>query len=189
MKKVKISIIIIIILSLTLNRTYAIYHYSFLLNAFELGRDDSPITYSIVRNNEQGYTNQDVDVLLTFNKEVDSIDGYTKLQDGNSYQKTFSDNENVNMEVTDVSGNKCNVSYSIDNIDKIPPTINNIENGVTYSGPIVPVYDDNVGIASIDVKKYRDLELSLFPDYVDSSDYKGLDLLDKSLSVRILRKT
>ena len=189
MKKIRISIVFFIVFSLIIDRVYAIYHYSYILNAFELSRDDSPITYSILRNNEEGYTNQDVDLILSFNKKVDDIDGYEKLSDGKSYKKTFSENEIIDYNITDISGNHCKVHYSIDNIDKVMPTIDNIEDGGVYTGPILPAYKDNIGIASVDIKRYKDMLVDLFPDYVDSSDYRGIDILDKSISVRVIRKS
>ena len=186
MKKIQISIVIFVILSLIADRVFAIYHYSFILNAFELNRDDTPITYSLIRNHNQGYTNQDVDVVLDFNKEIEDIEGFEKQPEGNTYKKSFAENENLDFEVTDKYGNRCTINYTIDNIDKIPPTIDNVDDGATYNTTVSPIYNDNIGISSINVEKYRDLEMRMYPDYVDSSDYKGLDLLDKSVFVRII---
>ena len=82
-----------------------------------------------------------------------TIDGRT----GKKYRKIVEENEINNFVVSDISGNKCGVSYEINNIDKEFPTINNIEDGNSYNSPVYPIYEDNVGISSIDVKKYSNL--------------------------------
>ena len=181
-KKISTCLILAIFLPL---RSYAIYHYSYNLNAYKLKRDNLPISYTFNRNNSEGYTNQDVDIVLEFNKKIEGLSGYEVLEDGRKFKKTLKENEEASFVASDIYGNKCEVSYNVNNVDKEPPDIINIENGLTYSAPIIPAYYDNIGISQIDVKKYNNIKLAFFPDYYDSSDYKGIGVLNNSIHIGV----
>ncbi len=187
-KKYIVIIVIAILVIFISNNTYANYHFKYNLEAFSLSRDNTPINYIFSRTNSEGYTNRDVEVVLEFNKNVEPLDGFEMLDGGKKYRKIVEEYEINNFVVSDISGNKCGVSYEINNIDKEFPTINNIEDGNSYNSPVYPIYEDNVGISSIDVKKYSNLKWSCFWDYYDSGDYKGIQVLNNSILVEFSGK-
>jgi hypothetical protein len=156
------------------------------LNAFSLKRDSSEITYTITRTEEdKEYTNQDVLLTILLNKKVESIDGFTISEDGKSLTKNITENESETIIVEDDSGNKKEISYDINNIDKISPEIIGVEDGETYGLNQTVEYKDNIGIKNIFIDRYSSLSFSAYTDYYDTSFYKGIDLLSNSINVNI----
>ena len=138
MNKIKriIFIMINIILILSLE-VLAKYNYKFTLNAYKLNRDASEITYTLKRSeSDKEYTNQDVILTINLNKPIYAIDGFTISEDRKILTKTITENEKNTITVEDVSGNKKDIFYEINNIDKIPPEIIGIENGKTYTSNV-----------------------------------------------------
>ncbi len=188
MNKVKkiVFIMINIILMFSIE-CFAKYNYNFTLNAYKLSRDSSEITYVISRTeSDREYTNQDVVLTIDFNKPVYPIDGFTISEDRKQLTKKISENEKSTITVEDISGNKKDVPYEINNIDKIPPEIIGVENGKTYTSNVSLDYKDNIGIKDIVVDKYSDLKLSLYDDYYDTGSYKGTDLTDTTANIRVI---
>lgn len=188
MNKIKriIFIMINIILILSLE-VLAKYNYKFTLNAYKLNRDASEITYTLKRSeSDKEYTNQDVILTINLNKPIYVIDGFTISEDRKILTKTITENEKNTITVEDVSGNKKDIFYEINNIDKIPPEIIGIENGKTYTSNVTLDYKDNIGIKDIVIDKYSDLKLSMNDDYYDTESYKGTDLTDTTANIRVI---
>lgn len=178
-----ITMIIVMILQINI---YAKYNYKYTLNAFSLNRDNSEITYEIFRtDSDKEYTNKDVLLTINLNKAVEPIDGFDISKDGKILSKTITQNENNTITVEDVSGNKKEITYNIENIDKIPPEITGVEDGKTYNTSKTIQYSDNVGIESVFIDKYSNLSLLIYPDYYDTSFYKGIDITKNSIYVDV----
>ena len=149
-KIVSFSIAIVMMLSYT---AYARYNYAIVLNAFSLTRDSSEIQYTIKKSTSE-YTNKDVSLEINTNKPIEGVEGFELSEDNKKLTKLFSENDTNTIVLKDYSGNKKDVTYEINNIDKIPPIIENIENGQTYTVNLKPTYRDNVEIKNIEIEKY-----------------------------------
>lgn len=183
----KIFFIMINIVFIFSMECFAKYNYNFTLNAYRLTRDASEITYVLSRTeNDKEYTNKDVVLTIDFNKPIYEIDGFTISENRKRLTKVISENEKNTITVEDVSGNKKDVTYEINNIDKIPPEIIGVDNGKTYTSNVTLDYKDNVGIKDIVIDKYSDLKLSLYDDYYDTGSYKGTDLTDTTANIRVV---
>lgn len=184
-KAIKIFLVFIIILTISIN-TYAKYNYQYNLKAFSLTRDNSDIIYSISRTeNETEYTNKDVMLTINLNKSVENVDGFEISNDGKTLTRLIEENEMNTIIVEDISGNKKEISYNINNIDKIPPEIIGVEDGETYNTNKEINYMDNVGIKDIFIDKYSNLSMRCYEDFYDTSFYKGIDVTSNSINVTI----
>lgn len=74
------------------------------------------LTYSITN-----YTNKDVEVKITANKELQAIKGWTLSENKLELIKKYSKNVNEDIKVKDIAGNEVVVNVSINNIDKEKP--------------------------------------------------------------------
>ena len=72
-------------------------------------------------------TNRNVEVTLTANEDVQSVEGFTKV-DNRTYKKTYTSNAKEDVTVYDIAGNKTVVTVEVTNIDKTAPEVK-----VTYS--------------------------------------------------------
>ena len=72
-------------------------------------------------------TNRNVEVTLTANGDVQSVEGFTKV-DNRTYKKTYTSNAKEDVTVYDIAGNKTVVTVEVTNIDKTAPEVK-----VTYS--------------------------------------------------------
>ena len=184
-KRIFISIIIIVIIFQT--DIYAKYNYRYELNAFSLIRDNSEIVYEISRTGlDKEYTNEDVWLTIKLNKIVEPIDGFSISDDRKQLSKTITQNENATIIVEDVSGNKKEITYNIDNIDKTPPQIIGIEDGEKYSTNKSIQYNDNIGIEKVFIDKYSNLSLLIHFDYYDTDLYKGIDITKDTAYVDVI---
>ena len=161
-------------------QSHGIYSYRYMLDAYSLSRDSRSISYIIKRDYTEGYTNNDVELIIDFNKKIEAVQGFELLNDGTRLRRVLSGNEKFDFVVNDIYGNKANIKYEVKNIDKIAPTIIGVEDGEVYDTDVTINYDDNIGIAKINVDKYGDFRIIDFPDYYDCSEYKGISLLDTS---------
>ena len=183
----KIFFIMLNIIFIFSMECFAKYNYKFTLNAYKLSRDSSEITYVLSRTeSDKEYTNKDVTLTIDFNKPIYEIDGFTISENRKKLTKVIKENEKNTITVEDVSGNKKEVTYEINNIDKIPPEIIGVEDGKTYTSNVTLDYKDNVGIKDIVIDKYSDLKLSLYDDYYDTGSYKGTDLTDTTANIRVV---
>lgn len=183
----KIFFIMINIIFIFSMECFAKYNYKFTLNAYRLSRDASEIIYTLSRTeNDKEYTNKDVVLTIDFNKPIYEIDGFTISENRKRLTKVITENEKSIITVEDVSGNRKDVSYEINNIDKIPPEIIGVDNGKTYTSNVTLDYKDNVGIKEVVIDKYSDLKISLYDDYYDTGTYKGTDLTDTTANIRVI---
>ncbi len=188
MKIAKKIFLCMIILLINLSvQVYASYNYTYNFKAFLLNRDVSPIIYNIRRNiDDEIYTNSDVVLSIDLNKPVDKIDGFDISEDGMKLTKTIKENETQTIVVEDISGNRCEIPYSVTNIDKIPPEILGVENGGVYKLPKALDYKDNVGIKSIYVDRYNSyLACKIYTDYYDTDFYRGSDTNNSTITVNL----
>ena len=72
-------------------------------------------------------TNRNVEVTLTANEDVQSVEGFTKV-DNRTYKKTYTSNAKEDVTVYDIAGNKTVVTVEVTTIDKTAPEVK-----VTYS--------------------------------------------------------
>lgn len=84
-------------------------------------------------------TNQDVTVTLTSDKKIQEVDGWTLSTDSKVLTKTFSENTSGQVLVKTLNNVETNVSYTITNIDKTPPTIDIIYSPQTPTNQTVEV--------------------------------------------------
>ena len=189
MKKIKKTLFFLTLLVLIVNpNVYARYHYEYGISAFSLKRDTQEILYNITKSNND-YTNEDIILEVTANKKINPIEGYTLSEDGKKLTKVFSENATETITLKDRSGNKKEVSYEINNIDKIPPQINGVENGKTYNTDVKPTYTDNIEVKDIIAEKYgTSLTFSCYTGYYDTSQYKGIDVTKNKIYIRISDK-
>jgi len=159
-------------------QSHGIYSYRYMLDAYSLSRDSRSISYIIKRDYTEGYTNNDVELIIDFNKKIEAVQGFELLNDGTRLRRVLSGNEKFDFEVNDIYGNKANIKYEVKNIDKIAPIIIGVEDEMTYDTDVTIHYEDNIGIAKINVDKYGDFRVIDFPDYYDCNEYKGISLLD-----------
>lgn len=159
-------------------QSHGIYSYRYMLDAYSLSRDSRSISYIIKRDYTEGYTNNDVELIIDFNKKIEAVQGFELLNDGTRLRRVLSENEKFDFVVNDIYGNKANIKYEVKNIDKIAPTIIGVEDEMTYDTDVTIHYEDNIGIAKINVDKYGDFRIIDFPDYYDCNEYKGISLLD-----------
>lgn len=182
-KIILITLNFILILSI---EVFAKHNYTFEINAYHLKRDNSKITYTLSRTgNENEYTNKDVILTINLNKPVYKIDGFAISEDKKTLKKVIKENETNTITVEDISGNTQNITYNINNIDKIPPQIIGVENGKTYNSDVQLKFIDNIGIKDIKIDKYSKLGTTVNDDYYDVTNYKGTDLTDCSAKVKL----
>lgn len=191
MKKNKKIFCFFILLIMIINfnvYVYAMYHYDYHISAFSLARDISEITYNIQKSNNE-YTNQDIILDITTNKRIYPIEGYLLSDDGKKLTKTFTENNTETIVLKDNSGNKKEVICKVNNIDKVLPQINGIEDGKTYSTNLKPTYTDNIGVKDIIANKYgSSLSFSCYTSYYDTNKYKGIDVTKNSIYIEITDK-
>ena len=186
-KLYKIFCVCIAIIIVTTS-SYAKYSYNSSIDVFALSRDISEIVYSISKSTNE-YTNADVVVEISSNKLIEAVEGFELSEDGKKLTKTYGENTTENIILEDISGNRKNVNVEVNNIDKIPPVIDGVEDGATYNKTMKPTYSDNVGIRSIVANKYgTTLSFSCYREYTDTSNYKGIDISKNTIHAEITNK-
>ena len=70
----------------------------------------------------KGLTNGNVEVTLTADENVQSVEGFTKVDD-RTYKKTYTSNAKEDVTVYDMAGNKTVVTVEVTNIDKTAPEV------------------------------------------------------------------
>ena len=188
-KKNKLIIIIIVffVCILKSNNNYAKYKYKISMNAFNLSRDISNIEYKIEKSvSDSVYTNEDIILKIITNKEIEMVPGFELDDTKRILTKIIKENETEDIILEDFSGNKQNVNYSINNIDKVPPEIIGLNDDEIYSRPLKLDYKDNIGIKEILVDRYNDsLEIYIEQDYYDAGFLKGTYVLGEKIFVDV----
>lgn len=119
----------------------------------------------------QEVKNKQVIVTITVNKKVANIEGWTSTELANGKMqltKTYSDDANESITLTDEAGNSTPVSIQV-KIDKTLPVITGVENGKTYNGTVTPVIQDE-----------SEYTVILTKDGTTVTDYKSGDAIKES---------
>ena len=66
-------------------------------------------------------TNQNVTAIITSNKEIQKVEGWTLSDDRKTLTKTYTENSSENVTINDISGNSARIKVNILNIDKVIP--------------------------------------------------------------------
>ena len=97
------------------NNVYAKYSYSINENIIKLTRNTRVANYVVNYSEKTEYVNTNITVLVTFDKEIDYLDGFTK-KDNYTFEKIYSQNVNETRVFEDYSGNKGSINVVIKNI-------------------------------------------------------------------------
>ena len=144
------------------------YNYKISVDAFEFTRDTSLPIASVSYSTKEP-TNNPVTITIKVDKDISGVEGFVWNEENKTLTKTVKENEENKLILEDLSGNKTEISYKVDWIDKINPEILGIENGKIYNAPVDILYKDNVGIKSVEVQNYGYLE-------IEFNGYPGLIL-------------
>lgn len=168
------------------NVIFAKYNIILETNNINLSRDIIVPQYEKIFS-EINWTNQDVILTIKTDEIVEAVEGFEISADGTILTKTISQNEDNQIILKDLSGNKTVVNYSVNNIDKIKPEIIGINNGDIVNHDVKLEYKDNVGIKEIFVDKYAGLDFRVFDDFYDTDTYLGIDVTDTKVRVILLQ--
>ena len=111
-----------------------------------------------ISDSNKEYSNNDVLIKITTNKEIEPLESFEISEDRKILSRVVTENESNIINLKDLSGNSVLVKYNITNIDKISPEIIGIEDGKIYSDVKNIEYKDNIGIRSVYLNKYDELE-------------------------------
>ena len=179
-------LIFIGLVSITNKYVYAKYAYYTNDNIINLSRDLRIANYIINYSEKDNYTNQDVKVLISFDKDVDYLNGFTKIDDY-TFEKIYEKNNTEDLVFEDYSGDKSNLNVSVSNIDKELPKIIGIEEISNLVVPLKLNYTDNIKVKKVEVKRYTgDLNFRVLDDFYDDKKYYGIDVLDTKIIATII---
>ena len=186
MKRKKIIMGFILCGILLKNPVYAKYVYYLEDTIINLSRDaNSPVCQ--VSYSTQEWTNQNVRITITANKEIEQVSGFELSEDKKVLTKEVSQNESGVLKIRDFSGNEAQVEYEVSNIDKEFPKIIGCENGGKYPKPLKLDYSDNVEIKNISVDLYSNkLRVNSENVYTDSFYYQGIDRTQNTIRVNVI---
>ena len=185
MKIKKILMTFIIIIIVYGNTVYGKYRFNFEETIAILKRDnEKPICNLSYSTTE--WTNQNVILTITSNKEIQQASGFELSEDKKVLKKEFIENESGKIEIRDLSGNYEEIEYDIASIDKEMPQIIGCEDGGRYLDGVSLEYMDNVDIKDVFVDKYgENLKVESYNQYYDSSFYYGIDKTDTTLTIHV----
>lgn len=169
------------------NKHYAKYVLEYKLNCFDLiiQKDEEPPKYEIQYSTKE-WTNKDVLIKIKFSEEINGLEGF-KYNKG-YYEKYCTQNETEKITVSDLAGNETVVEYKVNNIDKVLPIIEGVENGKVYTTTQNVKYKDNEsGIKDIQKIYYGDLLLECNEDYYSTSEKNGIDINLDSIKLKVTR--
>lgn len=162
------------------------YNFSINETIINLTRDTRIANY-VVNYSNTSYTNQDITVIVTFDKEIEYLSGFQKI-DETTFKKTYSQNITTNVEYKDYSGNKGYLKVDIRNIDKVLPQINGVSSG-TLKAPLNLTYTDNVGVKTVEVERYSSyFSFEALEHYYDTESSYGLDVVNTVIRAKIKTK-
>ena len=119
---------------------------------------NNPVT---IEYNTTELTNQNVKATIKTDAEIQITNN------SNSKEHTFEQNGSFTFEYT-IKGRALKITATVENIDKVAPTISGIQNGKLYTEPVIPkVNDDNL----------QSIELKLNSQVV--SNYENGDTLEE----------
>lgn len=185
-KIISCILIFITLVSITNKYVYAKYAYYINDNIINLSRDLRIANYVINYSEKDNYTNQDVKVLINFDKDIDYLKGFTKIDDY-TFEKVYEKNNTEDLIFEDYSGNKSQLNVSVSNIDKESPKIIGIEEVSNLVVPLKLNYIDNIEVKKVEVKRYTgDLNFRVLDDFYDDKNYYGIDVLDTKIIATII---
>lgn len=186
-KKLLLSIIIMSIFYMIIQFSLAKYNYKISVDAFEFTRDTSLPIASVSYSTKEP-TNNPVTITIKVDKDILGVEGFVWNEENKTLTKTVKENEENKLILEDLSGNKTEISYKVDWIDKINPEILGIENGKTYNAPVDILYKDNVGIKSVEVQNYGYLEIEFNGISYDTEKKYAFDYTDSTCRLRVIQK-
>ena len=186
-KKLLLSIIIMSIFYMIIQFSLAKYNYKISVDAFEFTRDTSLPIASVSYSTKEP-TNNPVTITIKIDKDILGVEGFVWNEENKTLTKTVKENEENKLILEDLSGNKTEISYKVDWIDKINPEILGIENGKTYNAPVDILYKDNVGIKSVEVQNYGYLEIEFNGISYDTEKKYAFDYTDSTCRLRVIQK-
>lgn len=184
-KRYKYCILIMFVIISICQFCYGKYSYRFEETAMKLTRDSNPpkcqVSYST-----QDWTNENVIVTITADKEIEQTSGFELSEDKKTLTKILYVNESDTVFVSDFSGNYTEVEYSVSNMDKEPPRILGCDNNKEYNTPVKLDFIDNGEIKNVSIDRYSDkLEIYYHNEFQDSSLYRNIDRTANSITVHI----
>ena len=131
---------------------------TFTFNYIKASEDTTPPTVvSITYSNDNGnkVTKEDVVVTITANENLQPVDGWTVS--GNVMTKTHSENGKYSVVMKDLAGNETIVNYEVKRIDKVPPVIEGITEGmVTNQDVTYTIIEQSISQIIIDGTVYNE---------------------------------
>ena len=123
------------------------------------------LSYSVAKGE---FTNGNVEVTLECDEEILTPEGWTKnvqSDDKVNYVKSFTENGTYDFELQDLAGNKKTITVVIDQIDRIAPVINGIENNKYYKNDVTYTIDEeHLDYVKINGIKYTENIPTTFTD-------------------------
>ena len=183
-------ICIIFLFLVNLNtESYAKYKIEIMESIYDIQIDKNP-PVCMIAYSENKITNKDVVVYLKINEEIQEMDGWILEDDGKSAYRVLKKNESNVVILKDLAGNKTEVKYDVNWIDKEAPKIIGVENEEVVNKYLNLEYTDNVEIAKIIKNKIGDLELYInyFYQNISQSYHKGFEKNEITVSIRTMPK-
>ncbi len=137
----------------------------------EINNIDKTAPTLTVDYSETGATNKDVTVTITSNKPLQKLEGWDLSDDKLSMTKTYKENANETITVSDKLGNKAEANVVISNIDKTPAKIE-----VSYSpdgktnGDVTVTLTSDKPLQKLEGWDLSDDELSMTKTFTDPID-------------------
>lgn len=158
--------------------SYSKYVKEIELEAIEIITDNEAPTYKLSYNTKN-FINKDVEIKIVFSEEIQELQGFQKINNL-TYIKNVKENKSEKLEVFDLAGNKTEVEYIVNWIDKDAPLIIGINNNETYYETRKVEYKDNLsGIKNIEKIFYGDLDIGI-ANFLKSENYY-------EITIKILR--
>lgn len=159
--------------------SYSKYFKEYELEAIQIITDNEAPTYKLSYNTKK-FTNKDLEIKIIFSEEIQELQGFEKVNNL-IYKKILKENKTEKLEVLDLAGNKAEVEYNVNWIDKQIPKIIGINDNETYYATQKVNYKDNLsGIKNIEKIFYGDLEIGI-SNFITNENYH-------EITIKILRK-
>ena len=152
---------------------------TFTFNYIKASEDTTPppvvsITYS--NDNGNKVTKEDVVVTITANENLQPVDGWTVS--GNVMTKTHSENGKYSVVMKDLAGNETIVNYEVKRIDKVPPVIEGITEGmVTNQDVTYTIIEQSISQIIIDGTVYNEKNA---PKTITDEGLHTIKVIDKA---------
>ena len=152
---------------------------TFTFNYIKASEDTTPPTVvSITYSNDNGnkVTKEDVVVTITANENLQPVDGWTVS--GNVMTKTHSENGKYSVVMKDLAGNETIVNYEVKRIDKVPPVIEGITEGmVTNQDVMYTIIEQSISQIIIDGTVYNEKNA---PKTITDEGLHTIKVIDKA---------